>query len=98
MLLVSLFAWVGCTDDRISDSYYTFTGETVASYLKANEDYSRFVYVLERANLLDLLSTYGEFTCFAPTNAAIDSFLLTRSLGSVEELSKADCVTLAKTT
>ena len=96
LLLVSLFAWVGCTDDRISDSYYTFTGETVASYLKANEDYSRFVSVLERANLLDLLSTYGEFTCFAPTNAAIDSFLLTRSLGSVEELSKADCDTLAK--
>lgn len=99
ILVLSQFVWVSCVDnDPIVEHYYTFTGETVADYLKNREDYySQFVKILERADLFDVLSTYGEYTCFAPTNVAIDSLLAQKGLESVDDLSDALCDTIAKT-
>lgn len=98
ILVMSQFAWVGCKDESIVQSYYTFTGETVGSFLKdENKDFSQFVKILERANMFDQLTTYGEYTCFAPTNAAIDSLLRQRRLATISELSDAECDTIAKT-
>lgn len=98
MLLLSAFAWVSCVDDAIVQSYYTFTGETVGSYLKdSKKDFSKFVKILERANMYDQLTTYGEYTCFAPTNSAIDTLLAQRHLASIDELSDAECDTISKT-
>lgn len=97
-LLVFILAfWMGgCMDEGIIvDHYYTFTGETVASLLKGDPKYSKFVQVLEKAGKMDLLSTYGEYTCFAPINQAIDSFLLSRGRGSVDELTVEECDTIA---
>jgi len=99
ILILMPLAWIGCVDDAlVVQGYYTFKGETVASYLKdPNKNYSQFVKILDRANMLDQLSTYGEFTCFAPTNIAIDTFLLMRNLSSVDALSDAECDTIART-
>jgi uncharacterized surface protein with fasciclin (FAS1) repeats len=83
-------------NDPIVENYYTFTGETVSDYLKNKPEYSEFVTILKRAHMLDLLSTYGEYTCFAPTNEAIDSLLRERGLFSVDELPNASCDTIAK--
>lgn len=85
-----------CNDDFADDNYYTFTGETVSDYLEhRDETFSEFIAVLRRAELWDLLSTYGEFTCFAPTNTAIRSYLNETGRNSIEDLSDADCDTLA---
>ena len=75
--------FTSCNDDVIPENRYTFTGETIASYLEKDEEYSRFCEVLNKTRigsdgagtLLKTLSTYGSYTCFAPTNAAIDSFI-----------------------
>lgn len=98
-LVLNPLLWVSCIDnDPIVENYYTFKGETVADYLKNREDrYSKFVQILDRASLFDLLSTYGEYTCFAPTNVAIDSLLSSKGLTSIEDLSDADCDTIART-
>jgi len=67
---------VSCEDETTSANYYTFTGETVADYLSnRNDTYSDFIEVLKRANYYSLLSTYGEFTCFAPTNSAMNEYM-----------------------
>jgi uncharacterized surface protein with fasciclin (FAS1) repeats len=96
--LLSQFAYVGCVDDMIVQNYYTFTGETVASYLTNRDStFSDFISILKKAELFDLLSTYGEYTCFAPNNNAIDSLLLQKNRLTVEDLSKAECDTIAKT-
>ena len=71
-----------CTNDDIpSDSYYTFTGQTVGQYLTAHaEDYSDFVQLLNRSyvsdagngsTLMEMLNAYGYYTCFAPTDSAM---------------------------
>lgn len=99
MGLSSVFTTVSCIDnDPDRDSYYTFTGKTVASYLThpdANGQFSEFVAILERAELYDLLSTYGDFTCFAPTNEAVHAYLKSRNIPVVDSLKDAECDTLA---
>lgn len=65
-----------CTERFMEGNLYTFRGETVGSYLKAHEDvYSDFIYILERSGEFSLMKAYGQYTCFAPTNEAVERFL-----------------------
>lgn len=100
----SLLTTISCNDDLIDDqgTYYTFTGEMVTDYLTNREEanpgtFSDFIEVLHRAQLWDLMSTYGTYTCFAPTNDAIKAFLESKKLTSVSELQTSECDTLAWT-
>lgn len=97
--------FTSCNDDVIPENRYTFTGETIASYLEKDEEYSRFCEVLSKARigsegagtLLKTLSTYGSYTCFAPTNAAIDSFLaqsLREYKGELDETAFIDSISV----
>lgn len=85
-----------CVDKLTNDRIYTFKGEMVTDYLQnRKEKFSDFITVLQRAKIYDLLTTYGTYTCFAPTNTAIGYFLQEKGLTAVSELSDADCDTLA---
>lgn len=73
-----------CREDINKDDLYTFTGETVASFLEKNDSiYSQYVELLglvkqsnrTQSTVSKLLTTYGNYTCFAPTNEAINEFL-----------------------
>ena len=86
-----------CSDEPDSEYYYTFTGEMISDYLANRPCYSQFKTIVERAHLMDLLSTYGKYTCFVPSNDAVDEYLEKRGLRSVDELSDADCDTIART-
>ncbi|MBQ2129436.1 MAG: fasciclin domain-containing protein [Prevotella sp.] len=86
-----------CSDEPDSEYFYTFTGEMMSEYLKSRPQYSEFTEIVERAGLMDLLATYGHYTCFAPSNEAVDKFLQGRGLSSVSQLSDADCDTIART-
>ena len=86
-----------CSDEPDSEYFYTFTGEMMSDYLKTHSDYSEFAEIVERAGLMSLLATYGHYTCFAPSNDAIDKYLRERGLNSVSQLSDADCDTIART-
>ena len=98
-MLTSLNALMltSCSDEPDSEYFYTFTGEMMSDYLKNRPEYSEFAEIVERAGMMDLLATYGHYTCFAPSNEAVDKFLASRGLGSVSELSKEDCDTIART-
>ena len=87
-----------CSDEPDSEYFYTFTGEMMSDWLKSPDrpQYSEFAEIIERAGLMDLLATYGHYTCFAPDNDAVDRFLKGRGLSSVSQLSDADCDTIAR--
>ena len=77
-------AFVGCEDEIEEKNRFTFTGELIAGYLENSpEKFSSFTQILSKAkigkkaagSILKTLSTYGSYTCFAPTNAAVDSFI-----------------------
>lgn len=88
----------GCFEENHPGTYYTFTGETIADYLSNRESYfSSFIEVLKKAGLWGEMRTYGEYTCLAPTNEAIEIFLKEKNLSSVSELTVKECDTIART-
>ncbi|MCR4602861.1 MAG: fasciclin domain-containing protein [Prevotella sp.] len=86
-----------CSDEPDSEHFYTFTGEMMSDYLKNRPQYSEFAAIVERAKLMDLLATYGQYTCFLPSNDAVNKFLSDKGLQSIDQLSDADCDTIART-
>lgn len=108
VLLVAGFAGsmvvTSCNDDIPADKYYTFTGEMMSDYLKTHEDYSKFAAIVNKAsqsqrgtNIMDLLSVRGQYTCFAPTNDAVDAYLSANGYQSVDDIPADICDTLART-
>lgn len=73
---IATMALSGCKDYIDEGSRYTFTGHTVASFLEENEEtFSSFIEILKRGERFNLMRAYGQYTCFAPTNEAIDRYL-----------------------
>ncbi len=93
-----------CSDDIPADKYYTFTGEMLSDYLQNRSEYSQFVEIINKSsssqrgvNLMDLISTYGQFTCFAPNNDAVDEYLKENGYSSVSDIPDDVCDTIART-
>ena len=101
LMALATFLAVGpltsCSDEPDTENFYTFTGEMMSDYLKNRPQYSLFTTICERANLMDLLSTYGQYTCFVPSDSAINVYLKERGLSSLDALTDADCDTIART-
>ena len=91
----SLFS--SCSDEPDASNFYTFKGQMMSEYLRGHEQFSMYAAVLERAGMMELLASYGALTCFPPTNDAMQAFLAKRGLTSIDQLSDADCDTLART-
>ena len=65
-----------CKEDIDESNLYTFTGETIEDYLSnRSERFSSFNYILSRIGYDKILSAYGTYTCFAPTNEAVAEYL-----------------------
>jgi hypothetical protein len=82
LLAAAAFCLAGCLEEQHPGTYYTFSGQTIASELERRpEDFSEFIKVLKLAsnNVWQELGTYGEHTLFAPYNACIEEFLKERS-------------------
>ena len=76
-LLVAVMVLGGCKEVIEESTRYTYKGHTVASFLESHEDvYGDFIYILRRGGRLSLMKAYGQYTCFAPTNDAVERFLI----------------------
>ncbi|MBP2830903.1 fasciclin domain-containing protein [Aquimarina sp. U1-2] len=79
-LFVVLFvtSFVACSDD--DDTTFPPATTTIAEFVAGNPDYSSLLAALEKAELVATLSGEGNFTVFAPNNAAFDAFLTANNL------------------
>ncbi len=77
LLTITIFS---CSDDDDT----TFPGPepeiSIAEFVATNDDYSSLLAALEKAELVTTLSGEGNFTVFAPDNAAFDAFLTAAGL------------------
>ncbi|MBR5918623.1 MAG: fasciclin domain-containing protein, partial [Prevotella sp.] len=65
-----------CKEDIDESNLYTFTGETIEDYIvNRPEQFSNFNYILKRIGYDQILSAYGTYTCFAPTNDAVTAYV-----------------------
>ena len=83
MTMTALFTLVACTEEIDKSARYTFTEETVLSYLEKQERFSDYVRMLgevyiskqSESTVEQLLSARGHFTVFPPSNEAIQLYL-----------------------
>lgn len=92
--------FTSCVDNDFDDSkgtFYSSTKLTAAEYINQNLDrFSSFKSILEKSNYFTTLATYGTYTVYLPTNDAIDIYLKSQGLSSIEQLPKAMCDTLSR--
>lgn len=91
--LAALLTLGGCKENIDDSSLYTFTGEMMTDHFKNNpEQFSDYYEILGKVHpsrhststMQELLSARGNYTCFAPTNEAIQHYL--DSLQAIQEI------------
>jgi uncharacterized surface protein with fasciclin (FAS1) repeats len=83
LLAAILLCFVSCTESLDVSSRYVFKEHTIISYLESHPDYSQYVDLLKQVQVsrrsqttvYQLLTARGNYTVFAPTNAAIEQYL-----------------------
>ncbi|WOD44007.1 fasciclin domain-containing protein [Hwangdonia lutea] len=73
-----------CSDD--DDPIVVQQPETIAELAIATADLSNLVAALQRADLVSTLNGSGQFTVFAPTNAAFSKFLTDNGFASLDDV------------
>lgn len=82
-MLLAAVAFFGCSDDVDKDHLFVFKGETISSYLETTEGYHLFSRLTERvktgprtdSRIKALLAARGNYTVFAPSDSAVQTFI-----------------------
>lgn len=86
-----------CQENIDDSDLYTFTGETMVDHFANDPDnFSDYLVILGKVHpskrsestMKELLSARGNYTCFAPTNAAIEHYL--DSLLTINQVTSTD--------
>src|ERR1035437_3165578 len=88
ILIIGLTGSVSsCVEDIVN--YRTVTKEMMGKYLerlqKDSSQFNEFNKLLDTTKVMGLLKAYGEYTCFAPTNAAFKAFYLSQGRTSMKD-------------
>lgn len=81
--LVCGLLFTGCQDEIDKSAIYTFTGKTVADILEDDPEFSDYYEltqmimptIVSESPVSKLLSARGHYSCFAPTNEALQTYL-----------------------
>ena len=93
LLAATCFTTNSCKEDIDESDLYTFTGEMMIDHFVNHPDtFSNYLTLLQQVHpshrssstMYELLSARGHYTCFAPTNEAIQHYL--DSLFEIQEL------------
>jgi uncharacterized surface protein with fasciclin (FAS1) repeats len=92
-----IWMFQACVSEMDSGSLNTKQQDQIMSFLEAEPaQYSDFIALLEKAELSSLLSAYGYYTCFAPTNEAMQNHYAESGI-SLDRMTKEECQDLAYT-
>lgn len=104
LLGVAGLATTSCKDDMADSTFFVFKGEMMNQYLQNHEQFSKFAEIVERSkestrgvSIMDLISIYGQYTCFAPTNEAVDLYMQEHGYQDVASIPADVCDTIART-
>jgi uncharacterized surface protein with fasciclin (FAS1) repeats len=70
----TVLSLTACNPEPDESDLYTFTGETIESFIQSDSTLSSFNYVLQRVRYDRLMAAYGTYTCFAPTNEGMKAY------------------------
>ena len=104
-LLFSAAVMNSCSDDIPEDALGIKKGTMMATYLSENGQFSDFYAIIKKAqatdksasaNFEEVLSSWGRYTCFAPTNTAVQEYLEKKGMTSINDLSPEACDTIVR--
>ncbi len=63
-----------CNPEPNESDLYTFTGETIESYIAKDSTLTAFNTILSKVKYDKMMSAYGAYTCFAPSNDGVSYY------------------------
>jgi uncharacterized surface protein with fasciclin (FAS1) repeats len=69
--IIGMYSVTSCSESMDGNSYVTFEEDQVISFLEKDGRYTEYLKWLSVSGIRDLLSAYGTYTVFAPTDDAI---------------------------
>lgn len=83
-LLGLVLGFSSCSDKVDTSNLFTSKAQTMTEYIDSVPDYSSMAYIFKQVNLgsssdasslASVLSAYGNYTCFVPTNEAVANYV-----------------------
>jgi len=84
--LMGIFILTGCEKEK--EEMKPVSDMTIAEYALSDDNFSILVQALTKAELVNVLNGDGNFTVFAPTNAAFTSLFSQLGISGIADLSK----------
>ena len=85
--LMGIFILTGC-EKETEEEMKAVADMTIAEYAVSDANFSILVQALAKAELVDALNGTGNFTVFAPTNAAFNALFAELGISGIADLSK----------
>lgn len=73
LALLPLFA--SCSEEPDGSNLFSTDDKTIAELLRDNSELSAFYRILEKGGFDKYMGTYGSYTCFAPVNDGVNSYI-----------------------
>ena len=73
--LIAVLSITSCSEHIDESNLYVSMEETINDYLSSRPEFSNFHYILQRTGYDKILSAYGQYTCFAPTNEGVIEYI-----------------------
>jgi len=87
LIIIIVFGLLLCSE-CVKEEYVIATSDDVlmgAYFEQESEQFSSFLDMLVKSEFLSFLNAYGAYTCFAPTNEAIDAYLVSKGKNSLDD-------------
>jgi transforming growth factor-beta-induced protein len=84
--LMGILLLGGCNKNNDTPMPVATTDQTVTEYAVSDPDFSILVQALTKAGLADVLNGAGNFTVFAPTNAAFNALFTQLGISGINDL------------
>ena len=84
ILAIALVTFYSCNNNDDDGTETIVATNTIADFVANNDDYSSLLAALQKTGLDIVLAGDGDFTVFAPNNAAFDTFLNGTALADVD--------------
>lgn len=70
-----VLGFASCNIEPDESDLYTSTGQTITQFVQSDTTLTSFSRMLTRTRMDKRMSTYGEYTCFVPTNKAVAAYI-----------------------
>lgn len=96
-LILAVALYTSCKDDMEGKTFQIYDDVMMDDYITQKDmSMSSFLQIVDRAGFRGMVHAYGTYTCFAPDNNAIATYLQENNLSSIADMTESQCVDIVK--